>query len=133
MIGTTGSFTSKRGMSVQLTVPSLRSLSLDGNGVIAVSGIDTASLTVTLTGNGVIRASGKAERLDVTLSGVGNARLDELVAADVYAVLDGSGQVAVTATRSLNASLPGVGSIVYGGHPSDVTKSVTGQGTITSR
>jgi hypothetical protein len=133
VIGTKGSFTSKSGMSVALTVPSLRSLSLDGSGVIVVGGIDTPSLTVSLTGTGVIRAAGTATRLDVTLSGVGNAELAELVAADAYAVLDGSGRIALTATKSLNASVPGSGSIVYGGNPSVVTKSVTGVGSVASR
>jgi hypothetical protein len=131
-IGTKGSFSSRSRMSVELTVPSLRSLALDGNGVIVVGGIDTPSLTVTLAGSGVIRAGGKATRLDVTLSGVGDAQLGELVAADAYAVLNGSGRITLTATKSLNASVPGSGSIVYGGSPSAVTKSVTGRGTITS-
>jgi hypothetical protein len=133
VIGTTGSFTSKTGMKVDLTVPSLSELSLVGNGVIAVKGIDTASLTVTLSGSGVIRASGRASGLDVTLSGAGDVRLGALVASNVSAALDGVGRIAVTATKSLHASVSGAGSIVYGGNPSVVTRSVTGHGTVTSR
>ena len=133
VIGTKGSFTSRSGMSVHVTMPSLTDLSLAGNGVIAASGIETARLTVTLSGNGIVRASGRATRLDVTLAGVGDAQLERLVAADVSALLAGTGRIAVTATKSLDASVPGAGSIVYGGNPSEVTRSVTGQGAVTSK
>jgi hypothetical protein len=134
VIGTTpGDFTSKSTTRVDLTVPSLRYLTLDGSGVIVVSGIDTASLTVTMSGTGVIRAGGRATRLDVTLSGFGNIQLQRVIAENVYAVVSGAGRIAVTALRSLDASVPGAGTIVYGGSPPDVTKNVSGQGTITSR
>ena len=134
VIGTKrGNFTSKSPTRVDLTVPSLRYLTLDGSGVITVRGVDTARLTVTLSGSGVIRASGRATRLDVTLSGMGDARLAGVIAEYVYARVSGSGRIAVTALRSLDASLPGTGTIVFGGNPRDVTKDVTGQGTITSR
>jgi hypothetical protein len=134
LIGTKpGSLTSRTGMRVDVTVPSLRYLTLDGSGVIAVSGVDTAGLAVFLSGNGVIRARGRASRLVVRLDGVGDVQLGSLVAEYAYAVLGGSGRIAVTALRSLDASLPGVGAIVYGGGPDHVTRSITGQGTITSR
>jgi hypothetical protein len=48
-------------------------------------------------------------------------------------VLDGSGRIDVTANASLAASLPGTGTILYGGSPMDVMKNVTGEGTITNR
>ena len=54
-----------------------------------------------------------------------------LVADDVDAVLSGSGNMFVTATKSLDASIPGSGSIAYEGNPPHVTKSVTGSGAIT--
>jgi hypothetical protein len=50
----------------------------------------------------------------------------------VKAALSGSGNIFVTARKSLDASLPGSGTISYSGDPADVTKSVTGSGAITS-
>ena len=76
-------------------------------------------------------ASGTTEQLDATVSGSGQAGLDQVEASAVRAVVSGSGQIIVTATQSLDASVPGHGSVVYGGNPSDVTKSVTGSGAIT--
>jgi hypothetical protein len=42
----------------------------------------------------------------------------------------GSGRIVVTATRSLDASIPGSGTIVYLGHPAHVTTTVTGSGAV---
>jgi Putative auto-transporter adhesin, head GIN domain len=132
VIGNTpGSLTTASPMSVLVTVPALRELTLSGGGNIAVSGIEAGSLTVTLSGGGNLTGSGVARSLGLTLSGSGNAWFARLRAGDVRAVLSGSGTIHVTATNSLEASVPGSGTIVYSGHPRHVTRSVTGSGAIT--
>jgi len=128
---TPGSFTTESPMGVDVGVPSLRAVRLTGSGNVSVSGIKAESLTVTLAGSGLVSASGIARRLDVTLGGFGNAWLEQLVASDVRAVVSGSGSIFVTATKSLDAAVPGTGAIVYGGNPKEVSKSVTGTGAIT--
>jgi hypothetical protein len=132
VIGNTpGSFSTETPMSVVVTIPALSELTLAGGGNIVVSGVEAQSLTVTLSGGGNLTASGTAGSLGLTLSGSGNMWFTRLVADDVDAVLSGSGNMFVTATKSLNASIPGSGSIAYAGNPQDVTKSVTGSGAIT--
>jgi hypothetical protein len=134
VIGNTpGSLRAKSPMSVEVNVPSLNALALTGSGNIMVSGIKTESLTVTLSGSGNLFGSGTATSLDITVSGSGNARFTQLDANNVHAVLSGSGVIFVTATKSLDASVPGSGTIMYAGNPQDVTKSVTGSGAITGR
>jgi len=86
---------------------------------------------VTVSGSGLLSAAGTATRLDVTLSGDGQAQLSQLTATAVHAVVSGSGLIQVTATTSLDASVPGTGEIIYSGNPSQVTTSVTGTGTVT--
>ena len=71
-------------------------------------------------------STGKA----ITISGDGQAQLSRLTARDVHAVVTGSGLIHVTATTSLDAAVPGDGSITYAGHPPQVTTSVTGTGSI---
>jgi hypothetical protein len=130
---TPGSFTTKSPMSVGIIVPSLRALDLAGSGVISASGIQTRSLTARVSGSGVLVARGSVDRLDVTVSGSGDARLDALVARDVRAVVSGSGRILVTATESLDAAVPGTGAITYSGNPAHVTTSVTGVGAVMQR
>lgn len=132
VIGNTpGSVTTKSPMSVAVNVPSLNALALSGAGNILVEGVRADSLTVTLSGSGNLIGRGTATALDVTVSGFGNARLTGLAANDVHAVVSGSGAIFVTATKSLDAAVPGSGTIVYAGNPQDVKERVTGSGAIT--
>lgn len=128
---TQGSFATKSPMSVEITVPSLSKLTLSGSGNVSATGVGTGSLTVALTGSGVLWASGTATQLDVRLDGSGEAQLGQLVARDVHADVNGSGDIVVTATNSLDGSVPGSGTISYGGNPAHVTTSVTGSGAVT--
>lgn len=133
VIGSTpGSLTPRSPMSVEVGVPSLDALALTGSGNILVDGIETERLKVTLAGSGNLFGSGTATSLDVTVSGSGNARFTQLVADEVHAVVSGSGTIFVTATRRLDASVPGTGTIIYAGNPQDVAKSVTGAGAISA-
>jgi hypothetical protein len=130
VIGTTGSFTTRSPMRVDVSLPALGGVRLSGSGEISLSGIDEPRLTVTLSGSGALYASGSATQLDVNLSGSGLAQLDNLVARDVDAVVAGSGLIRVTATTALTAAVPGTGAIIYGGNP-QVISSVTGTGSVT--
>jgi hypothetical protein len=135
VIGTRGSFTTNSPMSVEISVPSLDAVTLSGSGsgAITASNIQGPRLSVRLSGSGVVRASGTVTRLDVSLGGSGDAQLDRLVARDVHAVLSGSGRILTRAMNTLQASVPGSGTIVYSGNPAHVTRSITGSGAITRR
>jgi hypothetical protein len=127
---TPGSFTTRSPMVVEVGVPTLGALALDGSGNIAVEGIDAERLTVTLPGSGTITGSGTAKALDVTVGGSGVVRLTQLVADEARAVVSGSGSIFVTATQALDAAVSGSGVISYAGGPQDVTTSVTGSGAV---
>jgi Putative auto-transporter adhesin, head GIN domain len=133
VIGTRGSFTTSSLMTVEITVPSLQALALSGSGAITASNIQAPRVSVRLSGSGAVRAGGTVTRLDVSLGGSGDAELGQLVARDVHAVLSGSGRIVTHATNTLQASVPGSGTIVYSGNPAHVTTSITGSGAITRR
>lgn len=128
---TSGSFSTRSPMRVEVRVPTLDALTLSGSGNLVVDGIDARSLEVALPGSGTLTGSGTATRLSVTVGGSGMIQFTQLVAKDVRAVVSGSGSIFVTATRSLDGSVSGSGAILYAGHPQLVTKSVTGSGAIT--
>ena len=128
---TPGSFTTQKPMRVAVSVPSLDTLRLTGSGIVSVAGVKSSSLTMTLSGSGVLRASGTATRFEVTLGGSGEVQAGQVVARDVQAVVRGSGRILITATKSLDASIPGSGVIVYSGNPAAVRTTITGSGAVT--
>ncbi len=130
VVGTTGSFSARSPMRVEVSVPSLAAVTLSGSGQISVTGIHAPLLSVSLPGSGTLHASGTVTQLNVTLGGSGLAQLNNLAARDVHAVVAGSGLIRVTATATLKAAVSGSGAIVYSGNP-QVTSSVTGSGAVT--
>lgn len=125
-----GSFTARTPMSVDVTVRSLEAVTLSGSGTIAVTGVTGDTFTAVISGSGVLTGSGTVTSLAVTVSGSGDAQLDQLTARDVRASLTGSGRILARATDSLDASVPGSGAIVYSGNPPHLTTSITGSGTV---
>jgi putative autotransporter adhesin-like protein len=131
VIGNThGSFSSTVPMLVEVTVPALSAVKLDGSGVIVANGVRAESLTAILSGSGILRASGRATQLDVRLPGSGEAQLGSLAARDALAVLGGSGRIDLSASHRLDAEVSGSGTITYHGHPLVLTTSITGSGSI---
>jgi Putative auto-transporter adhesin, head GIN domain len=133
VIETKGSFETRAPMGVDVVVPQLHAATLTGTGAVSVDGVNARRFEVDLPGDGMITVGGSVQRLDANLSGTGEARLSELVARDVVASLSGTGRIQVHATHSLDASVPGTGTIEYAGSPSKVTEEVTGVGTILGR
>jgi hypothetical protein len=131
IIGDVGSFAAKSPMYVEISVPSLTALDLSGSGNITVTGIKASQLTVTLAGSGNISADGSVTRLNISIDGSGDAQCSGLIARNVDAVVNGSGDIFVTATQSLAAKVPGSGAVLYGGNPPQVTTSITGSGVVT--
>jgi hypothetical protein len=68
-------------MFVAVSVPSLDRLTLQGDGNIRVTGINSRRLTVALPGSGDTEATGRTTKLAVTLGGAGTALLRPLVGA----------------------------------------------------
>jgi Putative auto-transporter adhesin, head GIN domain len=128
-----GGFTTRNPIRVDVVVPSVDELALSGSGTIDAEGIDVDELTVVLSGSGVVSASGRARRVEVKLNGSGDAKLQGVVAQEAHAELSGTGRIAVNATESLDASVPGTGSIEYSGNPPQVRKSVDGVGSVSVR
>jgi hypothetical protein len=128
---TSGTFSTKSPMSVEVTVPTLDALTLSGSGNVAVDGIEAESLEVSLPGSGTLTGSGTVTQLEVTVAGSGTIQFTRLVAQDVRALVSGSGSIFVTATASLDAEVTGSGAILYSGNPQEVTKSIAGTGAIT--
>jgi hypothetical protein len=127
---TSGTLNARSPMFVAVNLPSLDALTVEGSGNISVTGINSPSLTVRIPGSGTIDAAGTAARIDVGIGGSGSALLSGLIARDATASIDGSGSIVLNATRSLDASISGSGTILYTGNPTRVSKSVTGSGTI---
>jgi hypothetical protein len=105
-----GSFNTKE-LTIDVYLPELTSVSLNGAGNFTVSSGNASELTFSLSGTGNIDAQNfQVQNINITHSGVGNVK--------------------IWATNSLNGTLSGVGNIRYRGNPIINVKR-TGVGSIT--
>jgi len=115
---------------VKVTVPTLEELRLEGGNDVRVAGFDGGDTTIEIEGAANLKANGRLDELVVRMEGAGHADLRDLVARDAEVTVDGVGSVYVHSTESLDATMNGVGAILYSGTPRDVNTSMRGVGTI---
>jgi hypothetical protein len=120
-------------LTLQIKVPQLRLLELDGGNDVRLTGFNGGDSSITVHGAARIRASGELDQLTVHLAGAGHADLSRLVANDAKVTVDGVGSVFVHPTQTLDATMNGIGAILYSGTPSQVNSSMNGLGTISRR
>ena len=129
LIDSKGSWTAAKDPNVRITLPALNALSNEGSGEVSISGLDGGDLALRLIGSADIHAKGHVASLGVLLNGSGDLHLYDLSADTVKVRLNGSGDVEVTANKTLEAAIYGSGDIDYRGN-AVVTRQVYGSGSI---
>ncbi|MBA3824674.1 MAG: DUF2807 domain-containing protein [Ktedonobacterales bacterium] len=119
-----GSVTAQQFKTPNLTVD------LSGAGDINLTGLQLNSLTVKISGTGNMTVVGTTTNEDVSASGVGDYKGEQLASATAKVRLSGVGSAAVRASQSLDVTISGVGSLTYYGDPT-VTQHITGLGKVT--
>jgi hypothetical protein len=119
------------GIHVTVVAKSLNELTMGGSGSIRASGVTGPNLVVTLPGSGDITVTGTVDHVGITLLGSGNIYCENLKASSANVQIMGSGNITAYADKSLEASIMGSGTIHYSGSPEQVSKSITGSGSIT--
>jgi hypothetical protein len=95
-----------------------------------VEGLAGGDTRIEIEGAANLKARGHVDGLIVRMSGAGRADLRHLVAKDATVTVDGVGSIHVNATESLDATMNGVGAILYSGSPREVNTAMRGLGTI---
>jgi hypothetical protein len=129
-IGSEGSYNTKVGVKVNITVPALDGVSVSGSGNFHVKGLKAGNMDVGVTGSGDVTLLGVVDQLTGQITGSGNIRTVDLTAKRVNLTVTGSGNATVLATEELDASVTGSGDVRYSGNPHKVEKNVTGSGNI---
>jgi hypothetical protein len=142
---------SNEGISIYVSCPDIRSVTVDGSGYLEASApITPANLSLRVSGSGSILVnnvttteidaeidgsghinieSGNANKANTRISGSGLLDAGGVMVKDADANISGSGNIKVFATQTLQARISGSGTIFYKGSPS-VTTHITGSGTV---
>lgn len=118
------------GVFLRIVVPELRSLRLEGGADVRLAGFDGGELYVSAEGAALIKARGRLDKLTVHMAGAGRADLTDLIANTAQVTVDGVGSVHVHSKESLDATMNGVGAILYAGDPRRINTRMNGLGVI---
>jgi len=117
-------------ITLRITVPQLASLNLEGGNDVLLTGFNGGAAKLRLEGATHLKGVGEVQDLTVFMAGAGHADLKDLVADDAKITVAGVGSVLVHPKNSLDATMNGVGAILYTGNPREVSTHMNGLGTI---
>lgn len=113
-----------------LTVKNLNNITLSGAGKVNATNIKTSALNVTLSGAGSMTIAGSASSQTALVSGLGSYNAKGFPTDSAQVTISGAGSATITANKQLTAIVSGAGSVTYYGSPSQVTKTISGAGSI---
>jgi len=142
-------------VSVYITMPELKGLSVSGSGKAEVKDVlKTSELSLNVSGSGKIYTTdiivsnlecgisgsgdiniggnGKASSADISISGSGNCSCETLKSGTAKIHISGSGNCYCNVTDALQASVSGSGNVTYIGNPK-VDVRVSGSGHVRSK
>ncbi|HEX2968217.1 MAG TPA: head GIN domain-containing protein [Bacteroidales bacterium] len=119
-------------ISVMSGYNQLQSVNISGSGEIsALEPFNTLSLTVDIDGSGKFLAAGKADQLNINISGSGDIDCFGLEAQRTTCHISGSGDAFVNVVRHLDVNISGSGNTVYMGNPT-ISSKISGSGKVKS-
>ncbi|HBI40742.1 MAG TPA: DUF2807 domain-containing protein [Tenacibaculum sp.] len=121
-------------IEVNVAIEDISSMALGGSGNINVlKTLKEEELSVSISGSGNINLKGKAKSFDAAIAGSGNVSAYKLKAHNVKARIAGSGDIKVTVSDKIKATVVGSGNIYYKGHPDKIDTTSLGSGDIEDR
>lgn len=126
-----GNVRSNMPLRVVYTTPTLRHLSANGSGSLAVSGLNGAPLELDLKGSRSVSLAGRVQRLDASLNGSGGLHASGLQSGSTRVVLTGSGRLDLGQVNgeALNLELHGSGGAHASGTVRNMTVRLNGSGS----
>lgn len=114
-----------------VSLKTVESLIINGAGNITTqNSLNSDDLDLIVNGAGNIVIQGNGNYMYCFVNGAGNIMAKDYEVKECKAVVNGAGNITVTATEELNATVNGAGNIFYYGNPPSVTTSIIGVGHI---
>jgi len=114
-----------------VSLKTIESLKINGAGNINTqNSLNCDELDVIINGAGNIAIEGNGNYMYCFINGAGIVMAKDFSIQKCKAMVNGAGNITLTVTENLNATVNGAGNIFYYGNPLNVTTSITGVGQI---
>jgi hypothetical protein len=120
-------------LALSARVENLRALYISGAAEALLLGVQSDALRIEVSGAARVRGAGTTRALFLDGSGAAHFELDDLVSEEASVTLSGAGSAAVHVQKRLTVEISGAGKVTYKGQPLEVTKRVSGLGSIAQK
>ncbi len=117
-------------LTIEIVAPGVRSFTLNGSADLRLKAYDQPSITLEINGSGNVEAQGKARKVDLRVSGSGEADLRELDTGDAKIALAGSGEAHVAPHGAAEVEVAGSGDVYLTSEPTVLNSNVAGSGEV---
>ena len=105
--------------------------SIAGSGDLHIDAVQVGAFQLSIAGSGdAVIGGGSADEARFGIAGSGDIDARDFAVRKVSAVIRGSGDARVNATEQLDARVAGSGDVTYAGHPHDISRQVSGSGSV---
>jgi hypothetical protein len=129
-IHTKVSYTSHTRVAITITLPVVKSATVNGIGTLTLTNVTKDSVAAAINGTGTITATGHVESLAATINGAGALHAAGLEVKAITITLTGTSNADVHAIDFLKATVYGTGTISYTGQPKRIEQSAFGGGQV---
>ena len=117
-------------LSIEIVAPGVRTFPLNGGGDLYLKAYDQPDLVLEVNGSGDVDAQGKVRKVDLRLSGSGQADLRGLDTGDAKITVAGSGEAHVAPHGATEVDLAGSGDVYLTSKPTVLSSNVAGSGEV---
>ena len=99
-------------------------------GQLKLGHVDQDRLAIRISGAGEVEGDGQVGDLNLIISGVGGADLENLVAKNARVKISGAGGAEIRPEDSADITLSGIGGVTLHGHPKTLVQHISGLGHV---
>lgn len=115
---------------VTITAPGVSAFEVNGSQSLSLRAIDVPTLRIAISGSGDVEATGRAQAVDLDVSGSGEADLTSLTVVDADVDVSGSGEVDVGPSGRATIDISGSGDVDLTRRPASVQSTISGSGDV---
>ena len=117
-------------LKIDVTAPAVSEFNLNGVQKLTIGGYDQPALELNIRGVSRIVATGRTDRMDLAITGVGDADLGALAVGDADVKITGPGRATLAPHGAADIRITGPGSVILTTRPASLDSKVVGPGRI---
>lgn len=121
---------SRTRLHIVMTAPNLSTFKLNGSDRLVLENYSQEELNLDLDGAAEVAAEGQVQRLELEISGSGEADLGDLKAREASVDISGSGEATIAPTEAADLDISGSGEVTLLTNPARLTSDVSGSGSV---